>query len=85
MAIVTAFEIPGLKIWFYSNDHEPQHYHVMRPGEWEVKVKFLLDRREMIEVIWGSPRGKDLKPIIKLTNEHRPELLEQWEKIHVSK
>ena len=48
MAIVRAFEIPGLTLWFWSNDHEPPHFHAKRRGEWEVKVHFLLDAAEMV-------------------------------------
>ena len=79
MARVTAFEIPGLTIWFWSNDHEPAHFHVKRRGEWEVKVYFLIDVNEMIEVINGKPTSKTIKQIITLTDEHRLELLVQWQ------
>lgn len=79
MARVTAFEILGLTIWFWSNDHEPAHFHVKRRGEWEVKVYFLIDVNEMIEVINGKPTSKTLKQIITLTDEHRLELLVQWQ------
>ena len=79
MATVTAFQISGLKIWFWSNDHEPPHFHVKRRGEWEVKVCFLLDGNDMIEVINGKPAGKMIKQIIALAESHRLELLEQWQ------
>jgi hypothetical protein len=79
VARVTAFEIPGLTIWFWSNDHEPPHFHVKRRGEWEVKVHFLLDGNQMIEVLNGKPAGKTLKQIITLAEAHRLELLEQWQ------
>jgi hypothetical protein len=81
MAKVTAFTIPGLTIWFWSNDHEPPHFHVKRRGEWVVKVKFLLNAVNMIEVVGGKPKSKALKQIIKLTEKHRSELFEQWQKL----
>jgi hypothetical protein len=84
MAKVAAFEIPGLSIWFWSNDHEPPHFHVKRRGEWEVKVSFLLDGNNMIEVVNGKPGSKTLKDIIKLTESHRVELLQQWQEIRQS-
>jgi len=43
VANVSAFEISGLKSWFWSNDHEPPHFHVKKTGEWEIKVSFLED------------------------------------------
>jgi hypothetical protein len=41
MAVIKAFSIAGMKLWFYSNDHEPPHFHAKRNGEWEMRVKFL--------------------------------------------
>lgn len=85
MAIVTAFQIAGLKIWFWSNDHEPPHFHVMRKGEWELKVSFMLASSEMIEVLGDAgPSQKVLKNLIQLTELHRLELLEQWHRIRES-
>ena len=79
MATVTAFQIPGLQIWFWSNDHEPPHFHVKRRGEWEVKVFFMLAHDEMIERLGsGRPPAKELKY---LAETHRLELLEQWQQI----
>jgi hypothetical protein len=79
---VTAFKIPGLKIWFYSNDHEPPHFHVKRRGEWEVKVHFLHAPEEMIETVFGKPSSSLVKKITRLSEEHRLELLEEWHGIH---
>ncbi|XZE19826.1 DUF4160 domain-containing protein [Pirellulaceae bacterium SH449] len=79
---MTAFKIPGLKIWFYSNDHEPPHFHVKRRGEWEVKVHFLLAPEEMIDAVFGQPGSGFVKQITRLTEEHRMELLEEWQRIH---
>jgi len=84
MATVRAFQLSGLKIWFWSNDHEPPHFHVMRPGEWEVKVHFLLQPSQMIEFEWceKKPSNKVLKEITSLAEEHRVALFQQWEEIH---
>ena len=87
MARVTAFQIEGLKIWFWSCDHEPPHFHVKRRGEWEVKVCFLLSPDVMIEVVevfGAGPSVRVLKNIIRLSELHRLELLEQWQQIRES-
>lgn len=85
MATVTAFQISRLKIWFWSNDHEPPHFHVKRRGEWEVKVSFMLAPDEMIEILGsGRPSKKELKALTQLAVEHRLELLEQWQQIRES-
>jgi len=84
MATVRAFELPGLKMWFWSLDHEPPHVHAKREGEWEVKVYFLLAPGDMFELVWADkkPPGRVLKEISRLAEEHRMALLEEWEEIH---
>lgn len=84
MANVAAFTISGLKIWFWSNDHEPPHFHVKKRGEWEIKVAFLEDSAQMIEVVFGKPAAKALKEIRELTEQHRLEILKQWQKLRES-
>ena len=83
VATVRAFQIAGLKLWFWSNDHEPPHFHAKRSGEWEVKVHFLLEPAEMIEIVWADkrPSSKALKNLTSHAEEHRAELLAQWEEI----
>jgi len=84
VATVQLFEIPGLKLWFWSADHEPPHFHAKRQGEWEVKVNFLLEPGEMIEVVGTGKRAARgvLKELTRLAEEYRFELWEQWEEIH---
>lgn len=40
MPKLVCFEIPGLSCWFWSNDHDPPHFHAKKEGEWEIRVKF---------------------------------------------
>ncbi len=84
MALVTAFQIAGLKIWFWSNDHEPPHFHVKQNGNWEVKISFLEATSAMIEIVFGKPKSKALRELTKLTEQHRLELFEQWQQIRES-
>ena len=84
MALVTAFQIAGLKIWFWSNDHEPPHFHVKQNGKWEVKVSFLEDPSAMIEIVFGKPKSKALKELTELTEQYRLELFAQWQQIRES-
>ncbi len=81
MVTVSAFSLSGLKIWFWSNDHEPPHFHVKRRGEWEIKVAFLEDSSEMIEIVFGKPAAKVQKEISELTEQYRLEILEQWQEL----
>lgn len=83
MARVAAFRIDGLTLWFWSDDHEPPHFNAKRNGEWEVKVYFLLEPSNMIEVKWTrkAMRGNHRRELCRLAEEHRLALLQQWEEI----
>ena len=80
MPDVACFEIPGLKCWFWSNDHDPPHFHVKRQGEWELKVQFAEGEAQMFELMWGdAPKSKVLREIAKKVRENRVQLLAEWE------
>jgi hypothetical protein len=80
---VTSFQLAGLDLWFYSNDHVPEHFHAEKPGEWGVRVFFLRDPGEMIEVMYSTkprrPSKADLKVLKASAEQHRVGLLEEWE------
>ena len=84
MAVVSAFHVPGLKMWFWSYDHEPPHFHAKREGQWEVKVHFLRAPGAMIELVWADkkPQSRLLGELARLAEAFRLELLEEWEEIH---
>jgi hypothetical protein len=80
MPKVECFEIPGLYIWFWSNDHDPPHFHVKQEGEWEIKVKFAEGEEQMFEQEWGCiPSSKVLRKLKKAVKKHRADLLAEWE------
>ncbi|OWK39149.1 DUF4160 domain-containing protein [Fimbriiglobus ruber] len=80
MPKVACFQIPGLTCWFWSNDHEPPHFHVKRDGEWELRVKFLESVDQMFELVWGAePKAKLLRKITQAVAENRMNLLAEWE------
>lgn len=81
MPKVDALTVAGLELWFNSNDHRPPHFHAEKPGEWEVRIKFLKDPEEMVEVIYSAKRNRpnrsDLKDLTGLAVENRIALLEE--------
>ena len=83
MATVRAFQIDGLKLWFWSADHEPPHFHSKKSGEWEVKIHFQLRPDKMIEVKWAEkrPSASLLKQLCRLANKKRTVLLKEWERV----
>lgn len=84
MAKVEAFEIPGIKCWFWSNDHEPPHFHAKRDGAWEVRVEFLGPEDSMLSYVSWSKREMSQRDRERLCDNavaFRHELLLQWEAI----
>ena len=83
MATVQAFQVSGLKMWFWSNDHEPPHFHAKRSGEWEVKVSFMLGPDDMIEIKWSEKEvpAKTLKNLRSKAERYREDLLAQWQEV----
>jgi hypothetical protein len=80
MPKVACFEIPGLSCWFWSDDHDPPHFHAKKQGHWEIRVKFTEAENDMFELIWGdAPRRKVLRQLKKAVTENRDELLAEWE------
>lgn len=82
LATVSAFNIAGVRLWFWSDDHEPPHFHAKRAGEWEIKVHFLFVPEKMIEVKWfqKKPSARIRNLVCHLAEKHRAELLREWER-----
>lgn len=83
MAKLTCFGIAGMLLWFYSNDHEPPHFHAKRRGEWEYKVNFMLPPGEMFELVWSKKKAQmskgDRQLLAQMVEQHRFEILREWE------
>ena len=72
-----------MKLWFYPNDHEPPHFHAKRRGEWEFRINFLRSPEAMFELVWAMkkrPMSKaDRELLREMVEEHRLEILREWE------
>ncbi len=81
MGRVTCFAVAGVYAWFNSNDHLPPHVHIEdTAGTWEIKVLFLREGASSIEVVRGSgPSPRLRQDILRAVENHRPELLAEWE------
>jgi len=82
MGKVDCFYIEGIDCWFYSQEHEPVHFHAKKSGEWEVKVNFLEQKERMIEWVGGSGRMSraQRKLLCETAEQYREILLKEWEK-----
>lgn len=84
LGLVEAFSISGLKCYFGSNDHEPEHFEVLRPGAWVIRVFFLKSTRKR-GLSWnykhhwsGAVRARDEQEILEMVLAHRRRLLREW-------
>ena len=87
MVNVRSFQIAGVRCWFWSNDHEPPHFHIeAEDGDWNAKVFFLLDDDQMIQDVYARKSSGIPTQMRKvLYNEiglNRIDLLMQWEDLH---
>jgi hypothetical protein len=82
MGKVAAFTLAGIACWFYSQDHQPPHFHAKRTGQWHARVFFLEARGKMVERVRG-PRGimsaGDREALCDMAELYREELLTEWE------
>ena len=83
MAKLICFSVAGMKLWFYSNDHEPPHFHAKRNGEWELRVYFLQAPGEMFDLVWAAKKKQiskvDRELLREMVERHRFEILREWE------
>ncbi len=63
----------GFKFFFYANEHDPKHIHVMK-GDDFAKVEL-----EDLKVVKNYLSAKDLKLALKIIEEHREEFERRWD------
>jgi hypothetical protein len=82
---VETFALDGLDLFFNSNDHLPQHFHVRKPGKWEIRVFFLRCSKSkglIFDCKWPpntEPSSKEKREILKLVIAKRSALLKEWQ------
>ena len=69
----TLLNLNGFKFFFYANEHEPKHVHVIYGGDF-AKVE-LSDLR----VVKNFMKPKVLKRALQIIAEHREEFGRQWD------
>jgi len=62
----------GFKFFFYANEHEPKHIHVMKNDDF---AKIELDN---LKVVQNYLKPKDLKFVLDVVKEHRQEFERRW-------
>ena len=62
----------GFKFFFYANEHEPKHIHVMKNDEF-AKVEL-----ENLRVVQNYLKPKDLKFALEIIKEHQSDFTRIW-------
>lgn len=85
MARVKAFSVEGLDLRFFSNDHDPPHFHALHAGGgWEVSVHFLEASESMLVGFRPPARrmaARHRRALVNGAECHRAALLLEWESI----
>lgn len=68
----TLLRVDGFKFFFYANDHEPAHVHVIKGDDW-AKVEL-----QSLEVVYASLKQQELKKAVGIIEKHQQEFLEAW-------
>ena len=62
----------GILIWLNYNDHMPPHFHA-----WYGEYRCIVNIKD--GVVKGEMPGRALRMILEWLDDHRPELMENWE------
>ena len=62
----------GFKFFFYANEHEPKHIHVVKNDDF-AKIEL-----ESLKVVQNYMRPKDLKFALQITRENKKEFERIW-------
>lgn len=69
----TLLNINGFKFFFYANEYEPKHIHVMKGDEF-AKIEL-----EQLKVVQNYLKPKDLKAALAIAKEHKAEFERVWD------
>jgi len=62
----------GFKFFFYANEHEPMHIHVMK-GDGFAKISL-----EDMRVVYNAMKESELKKAMEIAKEHRELFIRRW-------
>jgi hypothetical protein len=63
----------GFKFFFYANEHEPKHIHVVK-NEGFAKVEL-----ESLTIVQNYLKAKDLKVALEIIKENKSEFERRWD------
>jgi hypothetical protein len=69
----TLLIIDGFKFFFYANEHEPKHIHIMKGGDF-AKIELA-----SLQIAHNYMKPKDLNKALTLVTIHRDEFERRWD------
>jgi hypothetical protein len=70
------------RVFFYSDDHTPEHVHIERDGG-EVKIEFFTGPNGKPNLIWNKGMKKsDVRAAMKIVKKNRDRYLEEWNEFY---
>jgi Domain of unknown function (DUF4160) len=63
----------GFKFFFYANEHEPKHIHVMKSGDF-AKIEL-----STLQIVRNNMKLNELKKALSIVTQHRIQFEEQWD------
>ncbi|MDP2904046.1 MAG: DUF4160 domain-containing protein [Methylovulum sp.] len=69
----TLLMIDGFKFFFYANEHEPKHVHVMKGGGF-AKIELA-----SLRIIQNYMKPKDRKKALAIVTIHKDEFERRWD------
>jgi hypothetical protein len=83
---IEGFSFQGLQAFFRSNDHRPPHFHVKKPGSWEIRVYILTSSKNRLDYSFKFPKNNSViltsqqeKAIFDFVASNREKLLSDWQ------
>lgn len=62
----------GFKFFFYANEHEPKHIHVMKGGDF-AKIEL-----PSLQVVYNYMKPQELKKALEIAEIHQDEFERRW-------
>ena len=69
----TLLNLNGFKFFFYANEHEPKHVHVIYGGDF-AKIELA-----SLRVVKNFMKPKDLRRALQIISEYREEFERRWD------
>lgn len=69
----TLLNVDGFKFFFYANEHEPKHIHVMKNDDF-AKINL-----ENCEIVYNYLKPKDLKFAVKILKDNKKNFERIWD------